>query len=1185
MKFRFVAVLVLTLLANTIHAVAQGASTGTILGRVSDVSDAAINGATVTVTNTATGISRSLKSNGAGEYTVPELQPGPYKVTIASPGFGTQTTSLTVVVAEQARIDAQLKLGGASETVQVDAYGVQLDTDTASVSQLVSQKQVEQLPLNGRNFLNLLFIGAGAVQTVGEQGQMRSGEGNAISINGARPESNNYTLDGMVNTDTALNTPAVILSQDAIQEFKVQSETYSAEFGFSANQVNIVSKSGTNQVHGAVFEFNRNDAFDANTHFQPIKPLLRQNQFGFVLGGPVVIPKLYNGRDKTFFLANYEGWRIKVGTSPTNTNVPDPTQLSGNFASSGLPPFSTDKASPCQKAIAAGNSCMPVDPLTGAPFAGNIIAPGRFSRIAKVTLGAALFPAPNCTTAGCTGNFILRTVLPNHTDQQTYRLDQNLSRFGTIFGRYTKADYSVTGAGTVSLPYGLNVFTENSTSWEISHSISLGPNNVNNVRYGQLSAKSIQGVTPASTTDAAALNVASVFTNLPDYARGYPNVSIGGYSGNAGSPGNTPTTSDIPTWEIADSLTSIHGKHSLSLGFDYRSWVQKRNLSGNFLGSYGFSSATINQNGGLVAAATPGGLLNGCSTAYCGTGNSTADFLLGYYSGASTFQPGPFSTGSVPGNLNQFHFKYLAPYVQDDWKATSNLTLNLGLRWDFRTIPTETNDKMFWIDTANTKGGLCFANQKLLTDGIAPAGNGFYRYCGRNNPRSASHTPFAPRLGFAYRPFGNNRTVVRGGYGLTYDSSLTREIDNSGDLYPYVIRTNINPVIQIGSPKLTDQLFPATATPHPVSVATEGGQFIAVIISENPVNPYVQQYSLSVQRELAPNTTLEVNYVGNKGTHLLDRINLNQPFAPSNPAFCDANQGKGGDCPATNRRPLTNFAGTITLDSKWIGYSNYNAGNVKFERRTSDLAAVLVYTYSKSMDDKSAAAGIGATNGFAGHLNDRNPSLDYARSDFDVGQRFVASFVYNLPVGHGKKLLGDSNRLVDAAVGGWSVTGIATFQKGFPYSIQANDKYGLLTAFNQRANQVANPNAGFTKSLNRYFNTAAFSQPLAGSFGNSGRNILREPGINNWDLGALKNFTLHERINLQLRLESFNTFNHTQYGVDPTSASASAGGPGTGAIDRNVNDQLSLGSVNNNFGKIISSRPGRILQLGGKITF
>lgn len=1181
MKARVLA-MALTLLVGSLYAGAQSASTGSILGRVSDASGAVIPGAAVTIVNTGTDSTHKLQSNGAGEYNVPELQPGVYKVTVQAPGFGPRISTITLAVAQQARVDAQLQPGADTQVVEVNSSGAQLDTDNSSVSQLVSNKQVEQLPLNGRNFLNLLFIGAGAVQTVGEQGQMRSGEGNAISINGARPESNNYTLDGMVNTDTALNTPAVILSQDAIQEFKVQSETYSAEFGFSANQVNIVSKSGTNQIHGAVFEFNRNDAFDASTHFQPTKPELRQNQFGFVLDGPVVLPKIYDGHNKTFFLANYEGWRIKVGTSPTNVFVPDPTQLGGNFASSGLPAFSSAAGSPCQKAIAAGNSCLPVDPQTGQPFPGNVIPSGRFSRLATVALGANLFPAPN-NPGSPSGNFILHTVLPNRTDQQTYKIDQSLGRYGTLSGRYTKADYTVTQAGTDSLPFGLNVFTETSTSWEVSHTISLGTHNVNNIRYGQLSAKSIQGVTPAPASVVGALGLSSGFSNLPDYARGYPNVSIGGYNSVFGSPGNTPTTSDIPTWQIADGLTSIHGRHTLSIGFDFRSWVQKRNLSGNFLGSYGFSAATINQNGGTIAAQNA---VNPCATPYCGTGNSVADFLLGYYSGVSTFQPGPFSSTTTPGNLNQFHFKYFAPYVQDDWQATPNLTLNVGLRWDFRNIPYETSNKMFWVDTQNTNGGLCYANKALLTDGIAPAGNGFYRYCGRNNPRSPSYLPFAPRLGFAYRPFGDNKTVIRGGYGITYDSSLTREIDNSGDLYPYVIRTSINPVTSAGAPKLTDNLFPATATPHAVSVATDGGQFIAVIISENPVNPYVQQYSLSVQRELASNTTLEVNYVGNKGTHLLDRVNINQPFAPADPALCDATQGTAGDCPSADRRPFSNFTNTTgTLDSHWTGYSNYNAGNVKLERRSTDLAAVLVYTYSKSMDDKSAAAGIGATNGFAGHLNDHNPSLDYARSDFDVGQRFVASFVYGLPVGRGKRLLNNANKAEDIALGGWQVTGIGTFQKGFPFSVLASDKYGLLSAYNQRANLVGNPNSGFKKGLNEWFNTSAFAQPIAGQFGNSGRNILREPGINNWDIGLLKNVALYERLNLQLRLESFNTFNHVQYGVDPTSASAAAGGPGTGAIDRNVNDQAALGSANTNFGHVVSARPGRILQLGAKITF
>lgn len=1154
--------LALVLLASLGYAHGQAGVTGSILGRVSDATDAAIPGATVTIIDTATGLKHVLTTNAAGEYTAAELPTGPYSVKVQASGFGTRTENLAISVAQQARVDAQLTLGTAETLINVDASAVTLDTDTSSVSQLVSQKQVDSLPLNGRNFLNLLFIGAGAVQTVGEQGQMRQGEGNAISINGGRPESNNYTLDGMSNTDTALSTPSVILSQDAIQEFKVQSETYSAEFGFSANQVNVVSKSGTNQLHGSGFEFLRNDALDASTHFQAVKPKLRQNQFGFVLGGPVFIPKLYDGRNKTFFLANYEGWRIILGTSSSNVFVPTPQQLLGNFGGSGLPAYGT----PACTAVITVGGCQPIDPNTGQPFPQNTIPTSRFSKIANVALAAKLFPAPN--VAGTTNGYSPSTSIPNSTNQQTYRLDQALGRLGNVFGRYTKAAYITNQLGTDSIPFGLTLFTEDSSSWEVSHTISLGSRNVNNIRYGQLSSKLIQGVHPAPQADIAALGLTGIFTDLPDYARGYPTISIGGYSGSFGSPGNDPVTSDIPQWEVADSFTSSHGKHTLSAGFDYRSWIQKRNLSSNFTGSYGYASNTILQNS------------NGCTTpsGLCGTGNATADFLLGYYSGASTFQPGPFSAAGTPGNENQFHFKYFGPYFQDDWKLSSKLTVNLGLRWDYRSIPFETHDKMFWIDSANTKGGLCYANQALLTDGVAPAGNGLYRYCGRNNPADGSKTPFAPRLGFAWRPFDNNKTVIRGGYGVFFDSSETREIDNSGDLYPYVVRTNLNPISQ-SVPKLTDSLYPSVAALAPVSVAATGGQFIAVIISEHPINPYVQQFSFSVQRELARNTTLEINYVGNKASHLLDRTNINQPIAVANPAVCDANPNTA-DCPVTGRRPLTNFTSFATLDSRWTGYSNYNAGNVKLEKRSSDIAAVLAYTWSKSLDDKSAPAGIGATNGFAGHLNDRNPALDYARSDFDVGQRFVASYVYNLPIGRGKKLLTNAGRGVQAAVSGWSITGIGTFQRGFPFSVLANDKSGLLNTFTQRANVSGDPNG--SKSKTRYFNTSAFSQPLAGQFGNSGRNLLRQPGINNFDMGLMKNLQLYERLNLQLRLESFNTFNHVQYGVDP---GAPGVGPGSAAIDINVNDQTALGSSSNAFGSITSARPGRILQLGGKITF
>ncbi|HZR65694.1 MAG TPA: TonB-dependent receptor [Terriglobales bacterium] len=1159
----------LFLLAITVFlasfAQAQGGANGTIVGTVTDNSGAVVAGAGVDITNTATNVTSHTQTTSSGDFTVPFLPPGSYRVTVQAQGFQKAVTDgVTLAVAQQARVNVTMRPGTVSESVEVQASAVALDTDTAAVAQTVTPTQIEQLPVENRNFVSLLFLGAGAVQTNGEQGQMRQGEGNAISINGGRPTSNNYTLDGLINTDTALNTPAVILSQDAIQEFKIQSETYSAEYGFSANQVNIVSKSGTNQLHGTAFEFLRNDAFDAKAPLQQNLPELRQNQFGFVLGGPIYIPKVYDGRNKTFFLVNYEGWRIRNGIDQNTFNAPDPAWLNGDFSTSGLTPV-TGGCVP-----SATQFCLPIDPETGAPFPGNQIPASRFSRLAQVEIAAKLFPAPNCV--GCQrGNYRLTTTLPNTTDQQTYRLDQELGKFGKIFFRYTTATYSNENInGSVSLPFGVGVFNEKSESWMISHTKNIGSRMVNNFRFGHLEPIAIQGGIAAPGADVSALGLTGVFQNLPNYARLYPTVSFQGLAGTSfGSQGNDTTTSDIPTWQFSDSLTIIHGRHTTTVGFDYRHWLQRRDLSADFLGDFGYNNDTILNNNA------------GCTTASgkCGTGNSVADFLLGYYNNASTFQPGPFSPSGVAGNLNQYKFTYFAPFVQDDWKVTNRLTLNLGLRWDYRAVPTEKDNKMFWFDRSNPGGGLCFADKNLQTQTvsslggpIAPEGNGFYRYCGRPNPADGSKKPFAPRIGLAYRL--GDKTVLRGGYGIFFDSAETREIDDSGDIYPFVVRASPNPTVDATLPKLTDNMFPPVLL-HQVNVAQDGSQFFAVIISEFPHNPYVQQWSLSVQRELARNTTFEANYVGNKGTHLLNRINIGQPLPPTDPAACDPATGGDptlGDCPVSARRPFTNITSSLGfLDSQWNGYSNYNAANLKLERRSSSMALLAVYTWAKSLDDKSAAAGVGSTNAFAGHMDEHNPRLDYGLSDFDVNQRFVASAVYQLPLGRGKRYGNDMNKAADLALGGWQLTGITTFQKGFPFSVLCNDNFGLLLTFTQRCNQVGAP--GNEHSINQWFNTTSFVQPLAGQFGNSARDIIRGPGINNWDLGIGKDFRFTERVAFQFRVEAFNVFNHHQYGFDPFT-STGIGAP----VDNNPND----GSA---YGTVIAARPGRILQFGGKIVF
>ncbi len=1195
----------LTLLFASL-AYGQGGANGTILGTVTDNSGAVVANAGIDVTNIATNVTNHTQSTSSGDYTIPFLPPGTYRVTVQAPGFQKAVTdNVTLAVAQQARVNVSMRPGTVSESIEVQASAVALDTDTAAVTQTVTPTQIEQLPVENRNFVSLLFLGAGAVQTNGEQGQMRQQEGNAISINGGRPTSNNYTLDGLINTDTALNTPAIILSQDAIQEFKIQSETYSAEYGFSANQVNIVSKSGTNQLHGSVFEFLRNDAFDAKAPLQRSLPELRQNQFGFVVGGPIYVPKVYDGRNKTFFLVNYEGWRVRNGFDQSNFAVPDPTQLNGDFSGSGLA-LPTSAGGTCTPT--ANTPCMPIDPTTGAPFAGNVVPSNRFSVLAQQALGLNMFPAPNCV--GCAGagfNYRLSVTLPQTLNQETYRLDQELGRFGKVFFRYTNATYNNDNInGSLSIPFGVGVFKEKTESWMISHVKTIGSSMTNNFRFGHLEPIAIQGGNPVTAAQVSALNIQGVYPNLPDYARLFPSIGLGTPYTGVGSQGNDTTTSDIPTWQFSDTLTVVKGRHTISTGFDYRRWLQRRDLSADFLGNFNYSNDTIINNGG--------GGTKGCATQFCGTGNAIADFLLGYYNNASTFQPGPFSPTNVAGNLNQYQFMYFAPFIQDDWKATNRLTLNLGLRWDYRSVPTEKDNKMFWFDTANPNGGLCYADKALGTSSvqslggpIAPDGNGFYRYCGRPNPADGSKKPFAPRIGLAYRL--GDKTVLRGGYGIFFDSFETREIDDSGDIYPFVVRASDTPVADLANcgtpgnpacnPKNTDNMFPPVPL-HQVNPAQDGSQFFAVIISERPHNPYVQQWSFSVQRELARNTTLEANYVGNKGTHLLNRVNIGQPLPPPNPAACDPLTG--GDptdatnlCPVASRRPFLNITSANGfLDSEYNGYSSYNAGNLKLEHKSSSMAFLAVYTWAKSLDDKSAAAGVGSTNAFAGHMNEHNPRLDYGMSDFDVDHRFVASMVYQLPVGRGKRYGGEMNRALDAVVGGWQITTITTFQRGFPFSILCNNASGLLLTFTQRCNQIGDPYpSGFHKDINHWFNNTvstdpspsakgtcvaanlsgvAFCQPLAGQFGNSGRDILRGPGINNWDLGIGKDFKFTERVAFQFRVEGFNVFNHAQYGFDPFT-STGIGAP----VGDNPN--------NPGFGQIQAARPGRIIQFGGKIVF
>jgi hypothetical protein len=1094
------AVLVL-LVAAALPSAAQTA-TGQITGAITDATGATVTGVRVKITNTLTGLTRETASSDRGTYAVPQLPVGTYVITAEKDGFKLAVSSANELKVDQVlRVDMIMELGALTESVEVVGRSVALDTETASIGHVITERQVTELPLNGRNFLQLLFLGNGAVETQGEQGTMRQGAGNAISINGSRPTSNNYLLDGTSNTDTSLGTPAAILSVDAIQEFKEQTATYSAEYGFSANQISIVSKTGTNRLSGSLFHFLRNDALDARSFFDVEKQKLDQKQFGFVTGGPVLIPGAYDGRNRTFFLVNYEGLRREVGVQDF-LRVPLPDELAGRF------------------------STTIIDPVTRQPFANNTIPTNRFTRLANLALSRNYWPAPNANLAQ--GNYIRQRNLPTDTNQTTLRIDQKLgAKWGTVFGRYTQTDWTNITLGTVT-ELGDNFFVQKTRNWQVSHSLPIGATLINQLRIGYVGARADQHGFTAPQADIDAAGLTGVFQNLPDEQRTYPAIGFGGTGtglAGAGSAVNDYTASYQPMWDVSNTTTWVRGRHTLNFGGNYRRWWLQRDLANDFLGQFTFSGFF--------------------------TGNAVADMLLGYYSGASVFQPAGFSVPGRSGNPREFNFMYFAPYVQDDWKVSSRLTLNAGLRWDYRSVPYETNDRMGWRDLSNPRGGLLVADQSLVERGIV-GDSTYYKAAGRRNPKDGSKTVFAPRIGFAFRPFGGAETVVRGGYGVFWDSYEGREIDGAADIYPYVSRGNyIQTADQTTGLKTTNDLFPSFADLGPATPAAN--TFLAVSMSPDPKNPYVQQWSVGVQREILRSTIFELNYIGTKGTDLLMRRNIAQalPYDPANPKS------------VAERKPYPNFV--VYIDSDFSGTSNYNAMNAKLERHTSSLVATVVYTWAKSTDNKSAAAGIGASNfnGWQGTLDNSRPELDRGRSDFDVDHRLVGSFIYNLPFGKGEKFATDASGVKNALVGGWQVNGIATFQRGFPITITAADAGGLNDSFGtNRADIVGDPYPdGFTKSIDAWFNTAAFRQPAPGSFGSVGRNTLRGPGINNLDLALFKNFDVGRGSRVQFRFESFNTFNHAQFNAPVV----------------NVAD--------NRFGRILGARPGRINQIGLKLLF
>jgi Carboxypeptidase regulatory-like domain len=1085
---------------------------GAVVGTITDQTGATVSKAKVTLKNLGTNEERSGISDERGDYTFPSLLPGTYQVTAEASGFKTQVVSnVHLDVNQTARIDLQLSVGEMVQRVEATASLQLLQTDTSEVGAVITNKQIVDLPLNGRDYLQLARLIPGAIPsragaTAGQKGVNRS-----VNVAGARDTSVSFLLDGIDTNDIVFQTPSVTPSVDAIQEFKLLANAYSAEFGRGSTQIITALKSGTNQWHSTLFEFNRNNSFAARNFFQPgAVARLNYNQFGGTLGGPVILPK-YNGRDRTFFFVNFEANRTRSGGTGF-AFVPTAEVRTGDFSGAGNPviydPDSFDAAT-----------------RTRQPFAGNRIPAGRINPLAAKVL--ALYPAPNFS--GQVGrNYAVTVPGIDDSNNGNARLDHRFSSKDSVFGRYSILDRSHPQPSALQYNGINDAIRGQNVALNWVHVFS--PAILNEARAGFNRAKYF--TTPIASPSANPAKDLFGFQNtISDPSVGFGLPAFGFSNGFTGiGPGTQyPANSATQTYQYVDNFTVIRGAQTLKAGFDLRRTRLTSIVGNSARGSTTFTGQYTN----LPSAAST-------------TGSSMADLLLGV----------PQSIASSVGDGVAHNYTNLySIYLQDDWKITSRLTLNLGIRYEYASPYVEKLDRFTILDTSDhTSGGrLLLANS---SNAFQP-GKGIVDV-GRHNSRSLidpDRNNVAPRVGFAYRPF--SKTVIRGGAGVFYDVQEGNEAQFLRNNPPYLFAQNLAGDPFIPTFKL-DNLFPS-----PTGSSTSGTIGSIQPFSEDITNrtPYVQQWNAAVERELMNNLTFELGYVGSAGKKLLRRSNFQQgSHILANPA---------NPLPLAQRVDYPNFSNNYIIGTDNGASSTYHGLLAKAERRFSSGFAFLVsYTWSHAISDAASSSNF-----------DNTPSNPQCRCDwksekgpvaFDIRQRAVISYSYELPFGRGRHFLAHG-KLADKVAGGWQINGITSFQTGPPFTLATPGDNASIGSSAQRPNLVGDPYAGIDTSASYhrrgvdqgtyYFNRAAFALPPQFTLGNLGKNTLFAPGTQNWDFSVFKNTGITEKLNSQLHAEFYNVFNHPNFGVP----------------NRTINQPTT--------GVITSASSPRIIQLGLKLIF
>lgn len=1029
---------------------------GSIGGEVTDAAKKPVSGASVVLIQQETGKRRTAVTGAQGDFQLTLLPPGPYRLEVDTSGYRRHVQTLILDLDQEIRVTVPLLAGKNSEQVTVTGTRSLVRPDSVAVGGVIDNRQVQGLPLDRRNFYELSLLLPGVVPAAeGSAGSVRGDF--AMSINGAREDSNSFLLDGVYNGDPKLNGTAVSPPVDAVREFEVLSSTYDASFGRNGGgQISVVLRSGGNDFHGTAYDFLRNSVLDARNYFAPSQeptPKDQRNQFGASLGGPV-------SKNRTFFFADYEGRRSNTGITQV-TNVPTLAERTGDFSHSSL---------------------IPIDPFTQQPFP-NFQIPA--SRIDPVGLAiAALYPAPNRNVPG--QNFVSSPSMRDRDDHFDIRLDHALAPSSELSFRYSFGDRSLfepfTGPSFPLVPgYGDNVprRAQNAMASE-THVFTPGLLNEFRAGFDRVSLGVFQQNFGRNLNAAVGLPVIS--TNPRDLGLTY--ITVTGFTA-LGDESNNPQHGTTNVYQLMDNLTYVRGRHLAKFGFDTRILQQNayRDVeSRGFINFIGF------------------------------TGNALAELLMGLATDSGV------AVLDNPQHLRTHSYGFFA---NDTWRIRPNLTLNLGLRYEYNAPAVDAQNRANLYDQA--------------TQTLVPVGtNGMPR--GGYLP---DRNDFAPRVGIAWSPRGDRRMVARAGYGIYYDQSSLAPGEGLYFSPPY-FKFNVYYPLGPTAPLLLNNPFPSNfPLPTPSS---------ALAFQRNLHTPYVQQWNFNIERTLGGSRMVEVGYVGSKGTGLIGARDINQPPPTPQPFYV---------------RPVQQFADINLLESN--RNSIYHSLQARFEQRLNfGLSLLASYTWAKSIDNGSSFFSSAGDPNYP--QNSYNLRAERGLSNFDVRQRLAVSYAYDLPFGKGRAWLREG--WASHVLGGWQSFGVLQFQTGQPFTVALlpnfdNSNTGIDSlgfGANDRPNVAGDPHLS-SPSATRWFNTAAFVIPPYGTFGNSGRNVLEGPGLATVDLSLVKNTAIRERTTLQFRAEMFNALNRTNFGLPDNFV----GSP--------------------TFGQILSAGNPRRLQLGLKLLF